>query len=243
MKNNFRPACAAVALLVSTPVLAQPGEGGGSFTANAGITNNYVWRGLTQTMNEAAVSGGLDYASEGGFYIGTWVSNVSFAPSDVFSYEHDVYFGFSGGDKVTYDIGYLYYNYDDIAETDFSEIYGTLGFGNFSISASILAHAEADEPDPTLDFGFGEAVYLSLDYAVPLKNEVQLAFHIGKHDGDFVEWFNGVPSDYTDYSISLSKGGFTFTLSDTDLDSEVPDGLDNGSLKFIVGYTMDFDLF
>jgi len=243
MKTNIRPVCAAVALLVSTPVLAQPGEGGGSLTANAGVTNNYIWRGLTQTMNEAAISGGLDYVSEGGFYIGTWASNVSFAPSDVFSYEHDIYFGFSGGDRVTYDFGYLYYNYDDIAETDFSEIYGTLGFGNFSISASILAHAEADEPDPSLDFGFGEVYYLSLDYTVPLKNDVSLGIHAGRHKGDFVEWFNGVPSDYTDYSISLSKGGFSFTISDTDLDSEVADGLDNGSVKFVVGYSKSFDLF
>lgn len=242
MKTNIRPACAAVALLVSAPAIAQPGEGAGRVTANAGISNNYIWRGLTQTMNEAAISGGLDYASESGFYVGTWVSNVSFAPSDEFSYEHDVYFGFSGGDRITYDVGYLYYNYDDVAETDFGELYGTLGFGNFSVSASILANAEADEPDPSLDFGFGKAYYLSFDYTVPLKNEVELAFHAGRHDGDFMEWFNGVPDTYTDYSVSLSKGGFSFTISDTDLDSEIPDGLDNGSLKFVVGYSMNFDL-
>src|SRR5690606_5326830 len=243
MKTNIRPVYAAVALLVSTPVLAQPGEGGGSLTANAGVTNNYIWRGLTQTMNEAAISGGLDYVSEGGFYIGTWASNVSFAPSDVFSYEHDIYFGFSGGDRGTSDFGGPYSDYDDIAETAFSELSDTLGFGNFSISASILAHAEADEPDPSLDFGFGEAYYLSLDYTVPLKNDVSLGIHAGRHKGDFVEWFNGVPSDYTDYSISLSKGGFSFTISDTDLDSEVADGLDNGSVKFVVGYSKSFDLF
>src|SRR5690606_23497900 len=207
MKTNIRPACAADALLVSAPALAQPGEGGGDVTANAAVSNNYIWRGMTQTMNETAFSGALDYASESGFYIGTWSSNVSSAPSDPFSYEHEIYFGFSGGDEVTYDIGYLYYNYADVAETDFGEIYGTLGFGNFSVSAYILASAEADEPDPSLDFGFGEAVYLSLDYAMPLKNDVELAFHIGKHDGDFVEWFNGVPGDCTDYAITLSKGG------------------------------------
>jgi uncharacterized protein (TIGR02001 family) len=238
MKTNIRPACAAIALLVSAPVIAQEGS---SLTANAGITNNYIWRGLTQTMNEAAISGGIDYAAESGFYVGTWVSNVSFAPSDVFSYEHDIYFGFSGGDTVTYDVGYLYYNYDDIAEFDFSEIYGTLGFGNFSISASLLAHTEADE-GPGQDFGFGQAYYLSLDYSVPLRNDLTLGLHAGRHSGDFSEAFNGVPDDYTDYSISLSKGGFSFMISDTDLDSDVPDGLDNGSVKFVVGYSMSFDL-
>src|SRR5690606_41495297 len=132
----------------------------------------------------------------------------SFAPSDVFSYEHDISFGFSGGDRVTYDFGYLYYNYDDIAETDFSEIYGTLGFGNFSISASILAHAEAGEPDPSLDFGFGEAYYLSLDYTVPLKNDVSLGVYAGTHKGDFVEWVNVVPTEYTSYSTCSAEGRF-----------------------------------
>ena len=30
-------------------------------TANASVTNNYLWRGLTQTINSAAVQGGLDW--------------------------------------------------------------------------------------------------------------------------------------------------------------------------------------
>ncbi|MFS8608055.1 MAG: TorF family putative porin [Gammaproteobacteria bacterium] len=212
-----------------------------SLTANAAVTNNYVWRGLTQTMNEPAVSGGLDYVTDSGFYIGTWVSNVSFAPSDVFSYEHDIYFGFSGGDNVTWDIGYLYYNYDDIADTDFGEIYATLGFGDFSISAYVLANTQLEEP-PGLSFDFGDSYYLALDYAIPLKNDFALGLHLGRHKGDFMEVFNGVPGDYIDYGLSLSKGGFTFTISDADLDDEQDDGLDNGSVKFVIGYTFDFNL-
>src|SRR5690606_37167489 len=234
---------AAVTMMLSVPAVAQDLDSGagGSLTANAAASNNYIWRGLTQTMNEVAVSGGLDYAADNGFYIGTWASNVSYAPGDVFSYEHDVYFGYSGGDSVTYDFGYLYYNYDDIAEFDFGEIYATLGFGNFSATAYVLANTEADE-GPGQDFGFGQANYVSLDYAVPLRDDLELGLHVGRHDGDFNEAFNGVPGDYVDYAVSLAKGGFSFMLSDTDLDSEVADGLDNGSVKFVVGYSMDFDL-
>ena len=241
MKIDTRLASACVAVgWLSAASAAHAELGAGELTANAAVSNNYIWRGLTQTMNEPAVSGGLDYVSDGGFYIGTWVSNVSFAPSDVFSYEHDVYFGFSGGDKVTYDIGYLYYNYDDIAEFDFGEVYATLGFGNFSVSAFVLANTEADE-GPGQDFGFGQSHYLSLDYSVPLRNELALGLHVGRHDGDFSEHFNGVPGDYVDYSVSLSKGGFSFTISDTDLTNEQNDELDNGSVKFVIGYTFDFE--
>ena len=224
-------------MLLSAANGAQAGE----LTANASVSNNYIWRGLTQTMNEPAISGGLDFVADSGAYVGTWVSNVNYGPADIFSYEHDIYFGYAGGDRVTYDVGYLYYNYDDIAETDFSEIYGTIGFGNFSASAFLLAHAEADE-GPDQDFGFGQTYYLSLDYAVPLRSDLTLGLHIGRHAGDFSEAFNGVPGDYTDYGVSLSKGNFTFTISDTDLDSEVPDGFDNGSIKFVVGFSMDFGL-
>ena len=40
----------------------------GEWSANASMTSNYIWRGLTQTENEAAVQGGIDYAGDSGFY-------------------------------------------------------------------------------------------------------------------------------------------------------------------------------
>lgn len=72
----------------------------GELAANASVTNNYLWRGLTQTENGAAVQGGIDYTTDNGFYAGTWVSNVNYAPSDPFSYEHDLYLGFRGGEAI-----------------------------------------------------------------------------------------------------------------------------------------------
>jgi len=110
------------------------------FTANAGVSNNYIWRGLTQSENVAAVSGGIDYAHSNGFYAGTWASNVSYAPGDVFSYEHDLYFGYSAeAGSVTWDVGYLYYNYDEEAEFDFGEVYGSISVGGFSLGLNLLA--------------------------------------------------------------------------------------------------------
>ena len=104
--------------LTSTAALAD------SVSANVSVTNNYIWRGLTQTMNEAAVQGGIDYASDSGFYAGTWASNVKYGADDVYSYEHDIYFGYAGeaGD-ISYDVGYLYYNYDTEAGYDADSTY------------------------------------------------------------------------------------------------------------------------
>ncbi|MEL7536649.1 MAG: TorF family putative porin [Pseudomonadota bacterium] len=231
---------AAGALVFTFSATASAGE----WTANAAASNNYIWRGLTQSENEAAVSGGIDFAADNGFYAGTWASNVSYAPGDVFSYEHDVYFGFAGeaGD-ISYDFGYLYYNYDSAAEFDFGEIYGSIGFGAFSLGLNILANTEADE-GPGQDFGFGEAFYISADYATEVgDNGVELGFHVGYHDGDFNEAFNGVPDSYVDYNVSLAKDGFMFMISGTDLDdTPTPDNLDNDEIKFVVSYSVEFDL-
>ena len=222
--------------------LVQPADAG-EWTANASASNNYIWRGLTQSENEAAVSGGIDFAADNGFYAGTWASNVSYAPGDVFSYEHDVYFGFAGeAGEISYDVGYLYYNYDSAAEFDFGEIYGSVGIGGFTLGAYILANTEADE-GPGQDFGFGEAYYVYADYGWEVGDGVELGVHIGRHDGDFNEAFNGVPGSYTDYNVSLAKDGFMFMITSTDLDdTPTPDNLDNDEIKFVVSYSVDFDL-
>lgn len=49
-----------------------------SFSANIGAVSNYIWRGVTQTGDQAAIQGGLDVAHDSGFYAGTWLSNVDF---------------------------------------------------------------------------------------------------------------------------------------------------------------------
>ena len=146
MKGSFKKALIAVALTTAGLTAAAPSYA--EITANASVTSNYIWRGLTQTTNDAAVQGGIDYANESGFYAGTWVSNVNYGADDVYSYEHDLYFGFSGesGD-ISYDVGYLYYNYDAEAEFDFAEVYGSVGFGGLSVTLSLLAHTEAHEHD------------------------------------------------------------------------------------------------
>ncbi|MDC1220075.1 TorF family putative porin, partial [Gammaproteobacteria bacterium] len=171
---------------------------------------------------------------------------------DAFSYEHDVYFGYSGeAGGIGYDVGYLYFNYDANAEFDFSEVYGSLSFGAFTVGAQILADTEAAE-GVGQDFGFGQATYIYGDYAIELANEAELSFHVGRHAGDFVEAFNGTTDDYLDYGVTLAKDGFAFTISGTTLGSDDNnDGeedyasmsaRDNDNIKFVLSYSVDFAL-
>jgi uncharacterized protein (TIGR02001 family) len=254
--KKFKKPLLTSAITVAALAAAVPSQA--EVTANAGIANNYIWRGLTQTINEAVVSGGLDYAHESGFYAGTWAANVSYDSDDAYSYEHDMYFGF-GGEAASfgYDIGYLYYNYDSQAGFDFGEIYGSISYGNFSLGLSLLANAEPDEglkPDGNVqDFGFAEASYLTADYVWPLESGTEIGFHIGYHEGDFAEAFNGTPSNgYLDYNVSVSKDGFSFMVTTTDLEFDADGGAgedyavqaprDNDNVKFVASYSIDFTL-
>lgn len=78
--------------------------------------------------------------------MGIWVFNVKYGVDDVYFYEYDIYFGYVGevGD-ILYDVGYLYYNYDIEVGYDFGEIYGIVGYGNFSVILYVLVNVELDE--------------------------------------------------------------------------------------------------
>ena len=246
MKKNFLTAAVPVlALLVSNTGFAQ-------LSGNVTLSNNYLWRGLTQTINEAAVAGGLDYASESGFYVGTWVSNVSYDAQDAYSYEHDMYFGFAGElDGYRYDLGYLYYNYDENANFDFGEVYGSIGFGYLDLSAYFLTNAEPNAA-PGQDFGAFDTFYLSSDLTWPLASGTEIGLHLGYHEGDFAEAFNGVTGAYVDYNVSIAKDGFGLRVSKTDLRTDDNgDGIedyasmaarDNDEIKFVASYTVNFEL-
>jgi uncharacterized protein (TIGR02001 family) len=235
--TRFAALAALAGFAVAAPTQA------GELSANASVTNNYIWRGLTQTENEAAVQGGIDYAADSGFYVGTWVSNVNYGPSDVYSYEHDIYAGyaFETGD-ISWDIGYLYYNYDKEAEFDFGEVYLQVGFGGFSAGAWVLTNTEANE-GPGQDFGAGGTYYLSADYGFEVGDGIEIGLHVGYHDGDFAEAFNGSDDGYFDYNISLAKGGFAFMITDTNVSGPAAEGgYDNDQVKFVVSYSVDVEL-
>lgn len=111
-----------------------------SVTGNLGVVSQYVFRGLSQTDGKPAVQGGIDYVHSSGFYLGTWLSNISWftdqnagvknapvslaspgsvgAPysagaSNSASLEWDFYGGYksSFADDWVYDVGLIRYYY------------------------------------------------------------------------------------------------------------------------------------
>ena len=47
-----------------------------SVSGNLQVTTDYLWRGVTQNGNKAAVNGGLDYQGAN-FYTGVWISSLA----------------------------------------------------------------------------------------------------------------------------------------------------------------------
>ncbi|MEJ2521643.1 MAG: TorF family putative porin, partial [Gammaproteobacteria bacterium] len=47
-------------------------------SATVTATTDYVFRGITQSAEDPALQGSLDYEADSGFYVGAWASNVDF---------------------------------------------------------------------------------------------------------------------------------------------------------------------
>ncbi|MEG1030097.1 MAG: TorF family putative porin, partial [Brevundimonas sp.] len=93
----FGGAClvAIVALgLCSSPAKAQEAveKTGPDFTFNAAIGTDYVFRGVSQTEGDPAISAGVD-VTQGAFYGGAWAGNVAFAGDADTDAEIDLYAG------------------------------------------------------------------------------------------------------------------------------------------------------
>ncbi|QBG37664.1 hypothetical protein EMK97_00340 [Litorilituus sediminis] len=178
-------------------------------SANVGATSNYLWRGLEQTNGKAAISGGLDYNMSSGFYAGTWVSNADW--SDGMSYELDLYAGYAAQiSEIDYSVGVIYYAYPDSdADVDFSEINASLSYGMFTLSYSVLAHADGSD--------FTDDSYLAADINFNVLTDAEINLHLGAGLDDFY-----AGESYIDYGVSFSKLGFTLGVSNTNLsDSDV----------------------
>ncbi len=219
MNATKRVLLATAIAAVCTPALAEDAVWKPS--ANVALTSDYIWRGVTQTMEDPAIQGGFDLNHASGFYVGTWGSNVRFveegAPSDGANVELDLYAGFGGSlaNGVAYDLRYTRFLYPNGTDLD---------FGEFQVSGTFK--------DVTLLYAFSPDVgavdtnthYVELGYKYALPNDFSLGVNAGYYsfDDDGFE-------DYANWKLSIGKtwSGFDFSLAytDTDLkDNELADG-------------------
>ncbi len=197
-------------------ILAAIGLLGAAAAANADVSStwtavsDYDFRGTSQSAKDPAIQGSIDFATDSGWYIGAWGSNVDF-DNDI-DLEVDLYTGFSGGDEngLGWDVGFVYYGYPDDSDANYPEIYGKLKYGLFSgglyYSNDWINSNES-------------SVYLTGDVAVPLPQNFTLNLHAGYSTG---EYFSDRDTEYFDYSVGVgyTMGNFNLGLKyvDTSLD-------------------------
>lgn len=227
MKKSIVLATAVAAVLTSGVAAAE-------LSANATITSNYIWRGVTQTTDQAAGQGGVDWGFGPGFYAGTWVSNVNFDNSDD-GYEMDVYAGWGGetsGGGFGYDLGVISYQYPISPEFNFTELYVSGTASIVTVGLSYTVDAASGNTDGVFDEG---DMYIngSLDFTAG-KSDVSLYAGSYMFDND-----GGTAGevDYTHFGASVGKDGFTFAVDKNDIEGGSAD-----NVRFTASYTVDFEL-
>lgn len=235
MKNTLFNSLILTTLAV--PGIAMADEAVSPFSANAGFTTDYIFRGISQNVGQPAVQGGIDYAHSSGLYAGVWGSNIGWitgaGATGNASMELDTYFGFRNSfvEDFTYDVGFIRYNYlgnytpaaGGYVKADTDEIYGAIGYKWVTAKYSYALGQFLTVP------GAAGTNYLEINASVPVGDSgFTVGAHIGKqtYKGTFADGLvlAGFNPTYTDYKLSVAKdiGGYVVTLAYTDTNAPTP---------------------
>jgi len=190
--------------LGSAGVAADEAESPHSWSGGVTYSTDYMYRGESQTGNNPAVSGTVNYGYDLGngmnVYAGTWASSINFGGNA----ELDWYGGLTGsiGDTgLGWDVGFLYYQYPGGDDLDFVE--GHLG----------LSYAFAEMPGaPTVGFKVhytpewqlkaDDGLYYEGNIGLSLPADFGLTFHVAHQEvDDNATW--GSP-DWSEWNVYLS---------------------------------------
>jgi len=238
----LRLSALALVLATASPAMAQVPGLAGTISAFATLTTDYTFRGISQTDNDPAIQGGLEYSTELGSvapYLGVWASNTNFADSNI---EVDITGGVRGKlGELTWDLGFVYYVYPSARSSlnyDYVEGQAKLGYDLGPAALTFGLNYSSD-----FFAGSGEGVYLQANLDVPLPWGLVASGHLGH------QWIQrnatfGAP-DYLDWSFGLSKEVIGMVLGltyvDTDLSkSQCFGGANLCDARFIATVTKKF---
>jgi uncharacterized protein (TIGR02001 family) len=254
-RNSGRKLAAAGAALVALTGSALADGYGGSikdapleegrkfgWSITLGGTSDYVFRGVSQTSEDPAAQGSIDF-SYGIVYAGIWASNVNFDDAPPANAEVDFYAGIKPvWGPATFDFGVIYYAYpgaDDGANFNGpgSLDYVELKAGYSLVSPWIKGLTSGTtfywSPDYSLETDSVFTIESNAAYALPQFGifAPSISGAYGSVYGDHKDGFSVGGSTKDDYSywnagISLAVEKFTFDFRywDTDIDVVSPNG-------------------
>jgi uncharacterized protein (TIGR02001 family) len=201
-------------VLSAVGLLALAGTANAGFSSTITATNDYDFRGITQSDEDPALQASADFATDSGFYVGAWASNIDFGDNFDADIEVDGYVGFTGklNEGTTWDAGLIYYAYPGESDANSAEIYGSLAWNILKGKVSYSNDwAGTDE----------SSLYLDAAVNVPLGEMFSFQAHVGHSSGDAYG-----DNEILDYSAGagMTLGHFNFVLKYVDTDIEEDDG-------------------
>jgi uncharacterized protein (TIGR02001 family) len=189
----------AVATGLASRADAQDASAGPQWSFNVAGTSDYVFRGVSQTGEDPAVSAGADL-TWGSVYAGTWASNVDFGDGDTTA-EIDLYGGVrpevAGWNLDLGVVGYLYTNQPDGADYDYAEFKAA---ASRAVGPATLGAAVYWSPD---FFGASEdeATYVEANAAISPAAKWTISGAVGRQvvssDLDYTTWNLGAAYQLT----------------------------------------------
>lgn len=195
----------------------------GKFSGTAGLTSDYLFRGISQTDSDPAFQGSIEWRHDVGVFLGVWGSNVEFNDSDQASLELDWYAGYAGTyGPVGYDIRAIYYNYPGASvarDYDFWEL--ALALTHEPVKGLSLTAGYNFSPEYFAESGNAHYIHGEAAYTVPgLPLPVKLTAGLGRQFIDNNRAF-GVP-DYwhwnAGFSVDIKGVAVALVYSDTDIE-------------------------
>ncbi len=216
MKTIMRTGLLAALLMLS-------GIANAGWSANIGYASEYYFRGVPQKNSSA--SGGVDYESDGGFYVGTWAADVG----DGLEVDGYLGYGTTVGD-VDLSIGYTGYFYTGDFDTEYHEINLGAGYGIFSLDVALAQHEVDDGSDEDITY-----------YALTAEKN---GFY-----GTFAGFAQDWEGEYLEFGYGTTVAGIDLGLAliivdeiAIDVDSETPVSIlseDDEVVLFTIGKTFD----
>lgn len=205
MQNRICPLWTAV-LACHGPALAKSID----ISANVGIATDYVYRGISQTMNQPALQAGLYVDHKSGISASAWMANVDYvpagAPDDGARFEIDLTLGYSFAASERVGIGVSIMR----VMTPGTRAGFDYDYDELSAALTVDRHYEITAGFSDSVFGSGQQ---SLHVSVAATFELGKGFELGTEIGHFDLDVAGDNYRYANLTLGGGYLGFDWQLA------------------------------
>lgn len=211
-----------------------------SYSVNAAVTTDYIFRGITQSSENPAVSAGLD-VSYGILYAGFWGSSIDFDLADQPSAEFDVYVGIKPVvGPITFDfavLGYLYPGDNLPTDSNYLELKAGASITPFTNATAGVNFFYSPENFGETGEAFAVEGNAGYTFAAIGRFTPSISGGVGYQTIDETDFDGGTDDDYVYWNVGLGIGFDKFTLDlrywDTDIDGGTYAIEENADERFV----------